>query len=123
MKTGLLPQAGYGSCIVGLDDADLAALRRVAELGERRPGRSQHRLRLVDGDPAGDVSDGPILEWAREVRAAQQRQPGAFNVLQLQAIWSGMCSRQVAKWADARGPVDAASLSLARWNWRWSNSI
>ena len=32
VKTGLLPQAGYGANIVGLSDADLDDMRRIAEM-------------------------------------------------------------------------------------------
>ena len=120
-NTGLIPQSGFGVAITGLSDKDLDEMRRIAEAaaGGRRKGCSLERRRLLEGDPAGELAAAPILEWAKEVRAARRRDLGACSGEELAAFWEASRRRAPKRWADSRGPVDVVRLSLRRLGWSW----
>ena len=101
--TGLLPQGGFGASITGLSDEDLDAMRRIAEMatGGRSRGRSMKRRRLVDGDQAEEWAAAPVLEWAKEVRAARRRDLGACTWSELATFWDRCRRRAVSRWSEA----------------------
>ena len=115
-KTGLLPQSGFGVAIVGLSDAELDKLRRLQETGTggRRRGRNMARQRLVDGDQAAAMAAEPILEWAKEWRAMQNREAGACTRGEMVSFWQASQARATKRWVDTRGPADVVRLSLRR---------
>ena len=120
-RTGLIPQAGFGTAITGLSNADLEELRRLQETGTggRRRGRSMARQRLVDGDPAAELATAPIVEWAKEVRSMHHREKGALTRGEIATYWQAAKARKVKRWADTKGPADVTKLSLERINWQW----
>ena len=62
----------------------------------------------------------PVVAWARAIFDALSKAHGAIPSGELLRLWQAMRSRGVKRWADARGPLDAAWLTLRRLGWDWT---
>ncbi len=141
-RSGVLPAAAYDSPIWGLSDAECLRLRRLAAaaMSPRAKGRSLTRLHLWHGLPTADTENAPIIQYGKMVWRAITRREDAMargaSLADLRRMWEaastsfaplaqrmleargtdGAAPRRVARriWAEVRGPLAAAAVSLAR---------
>ena len=118
---GLVPQAGYGTEVTGLDDREWNGLRRslAAGIGPKAGGRSLALALLLEGDSTTAVALAPAVRWAEEVWAAACGEAGALTLPQLLGAWYGALARRPRKWGDVKGPIGAAWLTLRCAGWDW----
>ena len=122
---GLVPQAGYGAEITGLDPSEWRKLRQscAAGLGPRAGGRSLAACLLMEGDPSMLVAQQPVIRWAQEVWAAACGDTAARGIPQLIGMWHGAQKRHPRSWRDVKGPIGAAALTLQRIGWSWPSPL
>ena len=120
--SGAKAAAVYGARVNGLADGELLALRRAAAAGRSpsAPGRSLSALLLLCGDPLAEAAVAPFLMWAKHVwMAITDRGTARLSLPKLRALWTAASPNSCTRWKDAKGPLQAAALSLRRLGWRW----
>ncbi len=128
---GPLPEAVYGAAVNGLSDAEVLTLRRCAAQAytPRARGRSLSRLLLIEGVPTWRAEVEVVLEYSRQVWAASLRgaeavDDGSMTLAEISRLWHAISTEdilprngQCRAWAEAKGPIGAAWLSLHRIGW------
>ena len=124
-SAGLAPQAGYGTDLAGLSNAELLTLRRclVVGSGPKAQGRSLEAVLLLEGDSAWSSAMAPVVRWAREVWFASTGVGGGFSLPQLLECFAAFDRRRPSTWKHVRGPMAAAWLSLRRVGWQWPSAF
>ena len=119
--TGLLPQGAYAAEVTGLSDREWHDLQRTAAVAAANggAGRSWRRTLLVEGDATREHMVAPVVAWCSAAWEARAGAPGALGRGELAKLWQAHRRRKPKRWADARGPLDAAGLTLARLGWSW----
>ncbi len=128
---GPLPEAVYGAAVNGLSDAEVLTLRRCAAQAytPRARGRSLSRLLLIEGVPTWRAETEVIMEYSRQVWAASLRgaataDDGTMTLAELSRLWHAVDTKSILPkegqsraWAEVKGPIGAAWLSLHRIGW------
>ncbi len=148
---GIRPAATYGTQIWGLDDGEIAKLRRLAAaaLRPQARGRSLQLTMLWHGVPTAAAENAPLIHFARMVWAATVRRQDAgdrgSSVADIRRMWEEASSKflplvdELKKkmdqlngeevpiaftrklWRQIRGPLGAAALTAARIGWTFVN--
>ncbi len=120
-KTGLQSFGFFGSEVVGMTDQELhrAQHHYLTLCGCPGQAKSKHLSLCLLSDPSWRQAVGPILVWASIVWKASTS-PDLFAVWPLP--WLGREAGKVIRslprtWAEVRGPLGAAYLSLRRLGW------
>ncbi len=148
-RAGLLPAAAYDAPIWGVSDKEALALRRLAAvaMSPRARGRSLALVHLWHGLPTADAEHAPAVQYSKMVwRAVTRREEAAMrgsSLSDLSAMWhaarvnfeplveqifeerldDGTVPPAVARqiWAQVKGPIAAAAVTLARIGWRFNS--
>ncbi len=148
-RTGLLPAASYDAAVWGLSDGEVLKLRRLAAttLSPRARGRSLRMLMLWYGVPTADSENAPAVMYSKMIwRAVTRREEAGMRQAALSDVsrmWTaarahfqpivqmmvdaraedGTIPPEVAKsaWAQVRGPIGAAAVTLARVGWSFAS--
>ena len=120
-SAGLAPQGCYGAEVTGFSNGELRSAKRslAAGSGPQAGGRSLSAVLLLEGDDTWRAAVAPITRWAEEVWRASNGSGGGLCLPELRRIWVGALERAPTKWAQVRGPVGAALLSVQRLGWSW----
>ncbi len=121
--TGLQAFSHYGAEVVGLDTAQMrtAHSNSLGLVGSSVKSSSTNLALLALGDPLWRQALAPALTWASicwkaaNVRAFQAN----VNLPKLGALAGPVVERLPSSWGAVRGPLGAASRSLARVGWKF----
>ncbi len=129
---GPMAEAVYGAAVNGLSGAEVQTLRRAAAcaFSPRARGRSLTTVLLMAGAPTWKGEVECVLQYARQVWAAvrlgaERPRSGELTLPQISAIWHGAVEGGVIPepgrraWAQVRGPIGAAQLTLQRVGWKF----
>jgi hypothetical protein len=148
-RAGLLPAAAYDAPVWGIADKEVLALRRLAAttMSPRARGRSLALVHLWHGTPTVDSEHAPAIIYSKIIwRAITRRDDASMRGASLPdigAMWEaarpgfeplvrrifdernddGTLPSATAKqvWAQVKGPIAAAAVTLARVGWRFSS--
>ena len=121
---GLGPTMAWGSEIDGLDDSELRSVDQTAAafLKPAFRGRSLTAVLLMHGWPSWRAGVAPALRWAKEVwnatTAMDNKVRGTMSPKELVNIYKNAGLGRCWGWRQARGPISACKLSLARLGWK-----
>ncbi len=141
-RSGVLPAAAYDSPVWGLSDAECLRLRRLAAatMTPRAKGRSLTMVHLWHDMPTADAENAPVVHYGKMIWRAVTRREDAMargsSLADLRRLWEsastafaplaqkmldargpdGAVPHRVARavWAEVRGPLSAAAVTLAR---------
>ncbi|CAK0818028.1 unnamed protein product [Prorocentrum cordatum] len=127
-KCGLKRSALYGCKCLDMPDHQLRQLRR--EAGRLLPGGRGARsltlqLAVAQEEPTYEVTEAPIVRWARAVWHSAQDDDGGGQWdsmgTMLQQAWRRQQQEVGMKpaWARVRGPAGAVIMSMRRATWAW----
>ncbi len=150
--SGVAPGMLYGTEIWGLDDSETMKLRKIAAVALRPHSkcRSLTLVHLINGMPTAKDESRAAVQYAKAIwRAATNREYAAargVGLTDLRKQWEeahagiaphvddyiasaarngGRAAPRAARkaWANVRGPVGAAALTLARLGWRMTSAF
>ncbi|CAK0842595.1 unnamed protein product [Prorocentrum cordatum] len=128
-KRGLKRSALHGCKCLGMPDHQRRQLRR--EAGRLLPGCRGARsltlqLAVAQEEPTYEVTEAPIVRWARAVWQTAQAQKAAgddgdsiAHMLQQARRRQQQEVGMKSAWARVRGPAGAVILSMRRASWTW----
>ena len=123
---GAKPAAVYGCSVNGFNDRELLKLRR-ALLHAHSPSGTGISLRLrlaLLQDPAWEAAVAPALQWSRQVWKASTPElecPAELTINEMLDMWRRIKpAEEDGNWAQSRGPLRRAVLSLQRIGWQAS---
>ncbi|HIE69537.1 MAG TPA: hypothetical protein EYP98_04890 [Planctomycetes bacterium] len=128
--TAVRPAVAYGTRVNGASDAELLEARRLM-LSATPPyarGTSLTAKLVLSGDPAWEMSCGPLLAWHDEAWRAARHDLHSLTLAQMNAAWRA-ANPDATSWQTIRGPLQAALLSLQRLQWTaegpflWRNDL
>ncbi len=147
---GIRPAAAYGAEVWGLDDGEVAKLRRLAaaSLRPQARGRSLLLTTLWHGVPTAAAENAPLLQFSRMIwHATTRRQDAAdrgSSIADIRRMWEEASSQFMPiideytgraeqlegedvpiaftrkLWRRIRGPMGAVALTAARIGWTFS---
>ncbi len=121
--TGLQAFSHYGAEVVGLDTAQLrtAHANYLGLVGSSVKSASTNLALLALGDPLWRQALAPALTWSSICwKAANDRAFQAnMDLPRLGALAGPVVERLPTSWGSVRGPLGAASRSLARVGWKF----
>ena len=117
---GLKPQLGFGARVNGLNMDERKAVRAmVAKPMQPTTGGASYLAKLILYNPVADLEVAPVLQLQLEVWRAGTASAGPhWSILQLVQAWRDARPWEVRRWADSRGPLANAALSLKRIGWQ-----
>ncbi len=150
-RAGAQPAAAFDSAVWGLADAEVQALRKLAAatMSPKARGRSLALVHLWHGMPTAAAEHAPVLQYARmvwkavtsrgdairrgsaltDIRRMHEAARASFQPLvdEYAEAMAGATTAPAAVarkvWAQSRGPMAAAALTLTRIGWTFKSAF
>ena len=119
IRMGVVPAACYGAEIAGLDDGEWAKMRATHARGQlpAHGGISISAKLVLQGDGAGKLAVAPAVQWCRMLWIASTSEHSMTSVAHLLRLWDAAAPGVGGSWAESRGPLQRAVLSVRRAGW------